>query len=217
MPGAKGDWRRQRAKDQLAVAQQAFDQKKYKLALQGRAAGRSKVWPLSDYAPQAQYLIGRCYEERKQDEKAFNAYETLLVKYPKSANADEVQQRQFVIAVRFLHGQWFKILGHIPFFPSMDKTAEMFEKIVRYGPYGEFGPGFADEHRRGAGEAKGLPAGGQGLRIGGRPLQRPETSGLGRALQSGPGLHQTGPQGGLRPKHGRAGHFSLHRFHGALS
>ncbi len=139
MPGAKGEWRRQRAKDQLAAAQQAFDQKKYKLAQQ--AAERVlKVWPLSDYAPPAQYLIGRCCEERKQDEQAFNAYETLLVKYPKSANADEVQHRQFVIAVRYLHGQWFKILGHIPFFPSMDKTAAMFEKIVRFGPYGEFAP-----------------------------------------------------------------------------
>ena len=39
-----------------------------------------------------------------------------------------MQRRQFAIAVRFLHGQWFKLLGYIPFFPSMDKTAEMFEQ-----------------------------------------------------------------------------------------
>jgi outer membrane assembly lipoprotein YfiO len=64
----------------------------------------------------------------------------LLDRYQKSANADDVQHRQFVIAVRFLHGQWFKLFGHIPFFPSMDKTAEMFDKIVRYGPYGPLGP-----------------------------------------------------------------------------
>jgi outer membrane protein assembly factor BamD len=138
-PGTKGDWHRQRAKDQLAVAQQAFDQKKFKLS-QKAAERVIKVWPLSDYAPQAQYLLGRCFEERKQDEKAFNAYETLLVKYPKSANASDVQHRQFVIALRFLHGQWFKLFGYIPFFPSMDKTADMFEKIVRFGPYGELGP-----------------------------------------------------------------------------
>jgi outer membrane protein assembly factor BamD len=138
-PGAKGDWRRLRAKDQLAAAQQAFDEKKYKLA-QKSAQRVVKVWPLSDYAPQAQYLIGRCYEERKQDEKAFNAYQVLLVKYPRSVHADDVQHRQFVIALRFLHGQWFKLLGYIPFFPSMDKTAEMFDKIVRYGPYGDLAP-----------------------------------------------------------------------------
>jgi outer membrane protein assembly factor BamD len=138
-PGAKGgDWHKQRAKDQLAFAQQAFDEKKYRLAL--KAAQRViKVW-LSDYSPQAQYLIGRCHEELKQDEYAFNAYETLLNKYPKSPYAKEVQHRQFIIAVRFLHGQWFKIFGHIPFFPSMDRTSEMFDKIVRYGPYGDLGP-----------------------------------------------------------------------------
>jgi outer membrane protein assembly factor BamD (BamD/ComL family) len=139
MPGAKGDWRKLRARDQLEVAQQAFDQKKFKLSL--KAAKRViAVWPLSDYAPKAQYLIGRCYEARKQDEYAFNAYQTLLDKYPKAADSKDVQHRQFVIALRFLHGQWFKLWGYIPFFPSMDKTSDMFAKIVRYGPYGDLGP-----------------------------------------------------------------------------
>jgi outer membrane protein assembly factor BamD len=139
MPGAKGDWRKLRAKDQLDLAQQAFDQKKYKLAL--KAAKRViQIWPLSDYTPKAQYLLGRCYEARKQDEYAFNAYQTLLERYSKAADVKDVQHRQFVIALRFLHGQWFKLWGYIPFFPSMDKTADMFEKIVRYGPYGDLGP-----------------------------------------------------------------------------
>jgi outer membrane protein assembly factor BamD len=138
-PGAKGDWHKLRAKDQLAVAQEAFDQKHYKLALKA-AARVIAVWPLSDYAPQAQYLIGRCWEERHQDEKAFNAYQVMLDRYPKTVNALDVQRRQFEISVRYLHGEWFKLFGWIPFFPSMDKTADMFEKIVRYGPYGEFGP-----------------------------------------------------------------------------
>src|SRR5512139_1194919 len=58
--GSEGKWQRTRAKDQLEVAQQAFDAKKYSLAL--KAARRVvRVWPVSDYAPQAQYLVGRCY------------------------------------------------------------------------------------------------------------------------------------------------------------
>jgi outer membrane protein assembly factor BamD len=139
MPGTKGDWRKVRAKDQLQVAQDAFDHKKYKLAL--NAAKRViQIWPLSDYTPKAQYLIARCYEERKQDEYAFNAYQTLLERYSKAADVKDVQHRQFVIALRYLHGQWFKLWGYIPFFPSMDKTADMFEKIVQFGPYGDFGP-----------------------------------------------------------------------------
>src|SRR5579863_7141083 len=72
-PGSKSDWHRQVARDQLAVAQQAFDKKQYRLAI--KAADRViKVWPLSDSAPQAQYLLGRCYEAKGMDEKAFKAY-----------------------------------------------------------------------------------------------------------------------------------------------
>jgi outer membrane protein assembly factor BamD len=139
MPGKQGDWRKLRAKDQLDLAQQAFNDKKYKLAL--KAAKRVIViWPLSDFAPKAQYLIARCYEERKQDEYAFDAYQILLDKYPRAADAQDVQHRQFVIALRFLHGEWRKLWGRIPFFRSMDLTSDMFEKIVRYGPYGPLGP-----------------------------------------------------------------------------
>lgn len=139
LPGAKGDWRKLRARDQLAVAQAAFDKKDYKLAQ--RAAERVvKVWGLSDYAPRAQYLLGRAYEARGQDEKAFTAYEVLLEKYRKTVVAPDVQQRQFAIALRFLHGEWIKLFGYIPFFPSMDKTANMFGDIVRIAPYGELGP-----------------------------------------------------------------------------
>src|SRR5690242_17878280 len=59
--GGGGKWQRARAKEQLDVAQGAFDKKDYGVAL--KAARRVvRVWPLSDYAPQAQYLIGRCYE-----------------------------------------------------------------------------------------------------------------------------------------------------------
>jgi outer membrane protein assembly factor BamD (BamD/ComL family) len=142
VPGRKGDWRKLRAKDQLDVAQLAFDQRQYRLALKS-AKRVIDVFPLSDFPPKAEYLLGRIYEARKQDEKAFDAYQTLLEKYAKYITAEEtkdVQHRQFVIALRFLHGQWRKLWGHIPFFPSMDLTADMFAKIVRYGPYGDLGP-----------------------------------------------------------------------------
>jgi outer membrane protein assembly factor BamD (BamD/ComL family) len=63
-----------------------------------------------------------------------------LTKFPKISDSSEIQRRQFAIAVRFLHGEWVKILGYIPFFPSMDKTATMFDTLVKFGPYGELGP-----------------------------------------------------------------------------
>lgn len=137
--GSEGKWQRLRAKDQLDVAQAAFDKEDYGLAL--KAARRvTRSWPLSDYAPQAQYLIGRCYEYKENDDKAFAEYQKVLEKYPKSENVKDVLQRQYEIATRFLNGQWFKLWGYIPFFPSMDKTATMFEKIVKNGPYSDVAP-----------------------------------------------------------------------------
>lgn len=132
-------WRRTRAKDQLDVAQAAFDKKSYGLA--AKAARRTvKVWPLSDYAPRAQYLLGRAYEARRMDERAFKEYQKLLQKYPKVENYPEVLQRQFEIANRYLAGQWFKLWGYIPFFPSMDRTAQMYDNLIKNGPYSAVAP-----------------------------------------------------------------------------
>jgi outer membrane protein assembly factor BamD (BamD/ComL family) len=98
------------------------------------------VWPLSDYAPRAQYLVARCYEATGKEEKAFKAYQTLLGKQPKIANFDEILQRQYEIANQFLGGKWFKLWGYIPFFPSMDRTAKMYTDIVKTGPYSAVAP-----------------------------------------------------------------------------
>ena len=137
--GSESKWQRARAKDQLEVAQTAYEKNDFKLAL--RAARRTvKQWPLSDYAPQAQYLVGRCYEALDQDERAFKEYQKLLEKYPRVENYQEVLQRQFVIANRYLGGKWFKLWGYIPAFPSMERTAGMYEKVIKNGPYSEIAP-----------------------------------------------------------------------------
>ena len=141
--GGEGKWVQTRAKDQLEVAQAAFDKKAYGLAL--KAARRVvRVWPLSDYAPPAQYLIARCYEAKGQDEIAFKEYQIILEKHPKMANYDQILQRQYEIANRYLAGQWFKLWGYVPVPPwlagQMERTVEMYNKIVKNGPYSEVGP-----------------------------------------------------------------------------
>lgn len=137
--GSEGKWQRGRAKDQLDVAQAAFDKKDYGLAL--KAARRVvKVWPLSDYAPQAQFLVAKCYDAKNKDYKAFKEYQRLIEKSPRGTNFAQISERQFEIANRYLAGKWFRLWGVIPFFPSMDKTAQMYEKIVKNGPYSEVAP-----------------------------------------------------------------------------
>jgi outer membrane protein assembly factor BamD len=137
-PVGEGKWTRTRAKDQLDVAQAAFDKKDYGLAL--KAARRVvRVWPLSDYAPQAQYLVGRCLEAQGKDEKAFDGYQKVLEKYPKLPNYHEIVQRQYDIANKFFAGKWFRLWGYIPY-PSRDRTADMYAKIVKTGPYSDVAP-----------------------------------------------------------------------------
>lgn len=137
--GESGSWVRARAKDQLEVAQQAFDAKDYTTAM--KAARRTvSVWPFSDYAPQGQYLLGRCHEAREQDEAAFKAYQKLIERYPKVSNYDEVILRQMAIANRFLAGQRFRVFGYVPLFSSMDKTIKLYEQVIKNGPYSEIAP-----------------------------------------------------------------------------
>ena len=151
--GEVGKWKRQRAKDQLDIAREAFDQKDFKISLKA-SSYLVKTWPLSDYAPDAQYLVGRSYEARHDDEKAFKAYKKVIENYPRSEKLDDVLQRQYQIALRFLGGQRFKLWGLIPFFPDMEKTAGLFEQIVKSGPYSSVAPqaqlsiGTAQEKRR---------------------------------------------------------------------
>src|SRR5664280_2049544 len=125
--GQNVKWQRARAKEQLDVAEQAFNKADYTTAL--RAAHRVlRVWPLSDYAPDAEYFIGRCLETKGKDEAAFKAYQNIIEKYPRSSHYEDVLWRQYEIANRFLGGEWFRLWGTIPLYPSMNQTAEMFGK-----------------------------------------------------------------------------------------
>jgi outer membrane protein assembly factor BamD len=150
--GENGKWQRSRAKDQLDVAEQSFTNHNYSVAL--HAAHRVvRVWALSDYAPRAEYLIGRCLEATGKDEAAFNAYQNIIQKYPKSGEYEDVLWRQYEIGNRFLAGEWFRLWGYIPLYTSMDETAKMFDKIVNNGPYSDVAP--HAQLRMGAAHEKG--------------------------------------------------------------
>jgi outer membrane protein assembly factor BamD len=138
--GSNAKWTRTRAKDQLEVAEEAFKNQDYSTTL--HAAYRVlKVWPLSDYAPRAEYLVGRCLEMEHRDEAAFDKYQDLLKKYPRTDSYDEILWRQYEIANRFYGGQFFRSFwGYLPLYTSMDETARMYGKIVNNGPYSDVAP-----------------------------------------------------------------------------
>ncbi|MFN0069480.1 MAG: outer membrane protein assembly factor BamD [Limisphaerales bacterium] len=134
-----GKWQRTRAKDQFEVAQEAFDAGNYGLA---RKAARRvvKVWPLSDYAPRAQYLVARSEEERGDLRRAFREYERLVERFPKTASYEETLERQKAIGDSFLAGKWYKLWGFLPWFPTTDKAVEIYSSVVRAGPYSPVAP-----------------------------------------------------------------------------
>jgi len=138
--GLNTKWMRDRAKDQLQVAEDAFKNKDYATA--SHAAHRVvRVWPLSDYAPRAQFLVGQCLEAQGRDEDAFNAYQQIIKKYPKLDNFNDVLWRQYEIANHFLGGEYFRVFwGVVPLYSSMDETAKMYSQIVTNGPFSEVAP-----------------------------------------------------------------------------
>src|SRR5438034_212478 len=78
--GGSVKWQKIRAKDQLDVAQAAFNQREYGLAL--KAALRVvKVWPLSDYGAQAQLKNGTAREKQHNYALAVKAYERAADRY----------------------------------------------------------------------------------------------------------------------------------------
>jgi outer membrane protein assembly factor BamD len=150
--GENANWQRPRAKDQLQVAEDAFKAKDYSTTV--HAAHRIiRVWPLSDYAPRAEYLVGRCLEVQHKDEAAFNAYQHIIEKYPKSGEYNEVLVRQYEIANRFYAGEFFRLWNLIPLYSSMPETAKLYDKIVNNGPYSEVAP--HAQLRSGAAQEKG--------------------------------------------------------------
>jgi outer membrane protein assembly factor BamD len=139
--GGESSWVRQTAKEQLEVAQTAFDKQDYSTALKAaRRIVNHEKWRFGDYAPRAQYILGRCYEAKGYGEKAFKAYEQLLKEYPKVDNYEEIITREFMIANRFLAGKFFRLWGYIPLYRSMDKTITLYEQVIKNGPYSDVAP-----------------------------------------------------------------------------
>lgn len=153
-----GRWRADNAEDQLLLAKELYEKEEYKSAL--KAARRVvSVWPLSDFAPEAQFLVGMCYVHRDYDEKAFREFQTALTKYPKVPQYEEIIEQQYRIANSFLEGRWFRLWGVIPLYPSMERTIKMYEDLIKNGPYSSVAPdaqmkiGQAYEKRKKYGDA----------------------------------------------------------------
>lgn len=98
-----------------------------------------KKWPTASVAPRAQRALAESLEARNYYYKAYLEYQKLLDRYPEAVDFSEILLRQFDIGCRLFEGErqrvW-KFRG----FADVEKAAEIFEGIVRNGPYSDIAP-----------------------------------------------------------------------------
>jgi len=119
--------------DQLKIGQDFEAKKQYRAAI---PAYRRLIirWPLSSSTEEARMGLAKCYGAIGYHYKAFQTYQELLKKHPNTPHFDEVLQRQFETGNLFLAGERQKAWG-IRWFPSMDRAVEVYEQVVKNGPY----------------------------------------------------------------------------------
>jgi outer membrane protein assembly factor BamD len=71
--------------------------------------------------------------------KAFKEYQQLIEKHPNTPYFDAVLQREFEIANLFAAGERQRVWG-VRFFPTPEKAIEIYNQIVKNGPYSAIAP-----------------------------------------------------------------------------
>ena len=140
------------SRDQLDLAKKLESQgarddavKAYKMLL--------RRWPLSFFAPEAQFRLGKIEEDEADYPDAFKSFQTMVKKYPSSDYFEQALGEQYRIANLYLAGEPQRV-WKIPVGPSMDRTIEMYQQIIKNAPFGtyaaqsEFKIGLAREQQR---------------------------------------------------------------------
>jgi outer membrane protein assembly factor BamD len=125
-------------KEQLEIAQKFQSKKDYDHAV---SAYRRLIrrWPTSQAAQDARLGLGESLVSLGYLYKGFKEYQQLIEKHPNSPHFDTVLERQFEVGNRFLAGEKHKI-WRFRLFSGIDKAVEVFEQVVKNGPYSKVGP-----------------------------------------------------------------------------
>src|SRR5471030_2627167 len=140
------------SRDQLELAHKLEAQGQRDAALKAYK-GLLRRWPLSFFAPEAQFRLGKILEDEADFYNAFQAFQKMVTKYPSSEFFEQALAEQYRIANLYLAGEPQRI-WKIPVGPSMDRTVEMYERIIKNAPYGTYAPecqfkiGLAREQQR---------------------------------------------------------------------
>ncbi len=126
------------ARQALQIARNFEAQEDWKRALESYRA-LVRRWPLSSAAGEAQFKVGLMFERTGDFMAAFKAYQEVVKKHAGSQYFELAIERIYNIGNLYLAGEPQRI-WKIPLFPSMDRTAEIFEYVIEAAPYGPYAP-----------------------------------------------------------------------------
>ncbi len=123
--------------EQLTFAKGFSAAKDYKKAVQ-EFEKLIRHYPKSREAAEAQYLIGRCYEDQIRPYEAFKSYQKVVDKYPFSDRFTEIVERQFKIGERLLNGEGKSGKFVSTLLGSDYDVIETFRTVIKNAPYGQY-------------------------------------------------------------------------------
>lgn len=93
-----------------------------------------KAYPKSQEASESQYYLGLIEEEQGNLYEAYLAYQKVIDKYPFSERIQEINEREFKIAEKFMAGEKRKALGVT--LPVENPAIEIYTKVIENSTYG---------------------------------------------------------------------------------
>jgi outer membrane protein assembly factor BamD len=116
--------------EQLSFARGLFDDKHYSEAF-AEFRKLLRKYPKAVEAAEGQYYLGRIEEERGRYSPAFQAYQKVVEKYPFSERIQEIIEREYALAERYLDKE-----GGIRQTVAEHPAIEMLTKVVENSSYG---------------------------------------------------------------------------------
>jgi tetratricopeptide (TPR) repeat protein len=114
-------------KDQFAYAKSFFEVNKYEEAKR-EFRKLIKAYPKSAEAAESQYYLGLVEDAQGKPYEAYQAFQLVIDKYPFSERIQEINEREYKIAERFMAGEKRKAFGIE--LPVDNPAIEIFGKVV---------------------------------------------------------------------------------------
>jgi outer membrane protein assembly factor BamD len=121
--------------EQLQYALALYEAKEYNDAR--RELGKLiNHYPRAREAADAQYYVGRSWEDQGKLREAFENYQMVIDKYPFSERSAEIVERQYHIGLKLLEGEGRRSEFSQAFSGVNDDIVNIFEAIIKNAPYG---------------------------------------------------------------------------------